>query len=168
MKCPSRSAPVWRKSASKSSFISFRSHRSTNPRYRRRVSRRSSVADVALSHPRSLRSRSWRLWAARKRHGGAGRRVFSEICRVNFVHGLKIAHAGEENRGLDYVGKAQLRRFQEAAQYSRARDAFVRRCRRRRSGPLLGSSGIWPAQKSMRPAADRLRVRPDRGRGFIS
>ena len=96
-------------------------------------------------------------------HSRAGRRVFAEIGRVDFIHRLKIIHAGEENGRLHNVLKVQVFRAQDGADIFEDAFGLFRN--------VVGNDlpGFWierdlPGAKKHRAAANRLRVGPNRSR----
>ena len=52
----------------------------------------------------------------RDSHGGAGRKRLREVASINRVHGREIAHALQEDGGLDHVRQVGAGRDQDGAQ----------------------------------------------------
>src|SRR4029077_14935110 len=100
--CPSRSAPVSRKSARRSSLM-IDKHRDLAGR----IGSDFAGQSVAVSHGDDFDFDVRSLWQRRDLYRGTRRRFFFEIRTVNFVHGLKIAQVSEENRGLHDILERQ-------------------------------------------------------------
>ena len=75
-----------------------------------------------------------------------------KIRAVHLVHRREVVHVGEKDRRPDDVGERQAAGFEERADDCRARGGSARRCRRRPSVPVAGSSGTWPETNSSWPA----------------
>src|SRR4029077_14403163 len=96
--CPSRSAPVSRKSARRSSLM-IDEHRNLAGG----IGSDFAGQSVAVSHGDDFDFDVRSLWQRRDLYRGTGRRFFFEIRTVNLVHCLKIAQVSEEDRSLHNV-----------------------------------------------------------------
>ena len=83
----------------------------------------------------------------------ARRRRVREVAAVHLVDQGEVLQVGEEDGRLHHIGQRAPAAFSTADRFCRIRSVWAFTSPAPTSSPLLGSSGIWPEQYIVRPAA---------------